>query len=272
MSFTNYLASGFAGCFLLAQLAGASTILQSSGNSEASEPLGYYAPYAPYGITPTVYAVEWSQTSAFTNVDVTANLFTPGSPGTVDYSLVTAIGPGTSFAVDGIVQGTVTTPINPANVDLFQLSSLGPGTYYLVLDSPVPNTSWQYNFPIQGNYTTANGVTFIEDQWSSGTSINSAYTPGSTFSGTSLPVEFQVTGTAATPEPATWGVTGLAILGAVLFTLGRRRVCQGARGLFLLALALPDGLVSRYSFGLELAQARKQLQVIHRAVGADSAV
>jgi hypothetical protein len=223
MSFTNHLVSSFAGLFLLVQLAGASTIVQSIGDSEASEPLGYYAPYAPYGITPTVYAVEWSQTSAFTNIDVSANLFTPGSPGMVDYSLVTAIGPGTTFAANGIIDGSDPTPTNPANVDLFQLSSLGPGTYYLVLDSPVPDTSWQYNYPIQGNYTTAPGVTFIGDQWSSGASINSAYTPGSSFSGASLPVEFQVTGTAATPEPATLGVTGVAIMGAVMFTLRKRR-------------------------------------------------
>ncbi len=249
MSFTKYLGISFATCFLLAQLAGASTIVQSTGNSEASEPLGYYAPYAPYGITPTVYAVEWTQTSAFTNVDVFANLFTPGSPGTVDYSLVTAIGPGTTFAADGIVHGSATTPTNPTDVDLFHLSSLGPGTYYLVLDSPVPNTSWLYNYPFQGNYTTAPGVAFIGDQWSSGAAINSAYTPGSSFSGTSIAVEFQVTGTAVTPEPATFGVTGLAIAGAVMFTLRKRkrRLYQSARSLLFFLLALPDRLISRYT-------------------------
>lgn len=216
MSFTTFIGSSFAACFLLAHALGASTIVQSSGNSEASEPLGYYAPYAPFGITPIVYSVEWSQTSTYSNVDVTANLFTPGSPGTVDYTLVTAIGPGTTFAADGIVQGSVTTPINPADVDLFHLGSLGPGTYYLVLDSPVPNTSWQYNFPIQGNYTTAPGVTFLGDQWSSGTSINTAYTAGSSFAGTTLPVEFQVSGTVATPEPASFGLTGLALIGIAI--------------------------------------------------------
>lgn len=224
MSFTKYIGSSLTACFLLVQALGASTIVQSIGNSEASEPLGYYAPYAPYGITPIVYSVEWSQTSTFTDVDVSANLFTSGGTGIVDYTLVTEIGSGTSFAANGIIHGSTATPSNPANVDLFQLSSLGPGTYFLVLDSPVANTSWQYSYPIQGDYTTAPGVTFLGDQWSSGTSINTAYTPGSSFSGTSLPVEFAVTGTQATPEPATFGVTALAILGlAVVVSKSRTR-------------------------------------------------
>jgi hypothetical protein len=234
MLFRNYFRLGLGVWLLLAGTAGASTILQSIGNSEASEPLGYYAPYAASGITPIVYAVEWSQTSTFTSVDVYANLFTPGSPGTVDYTLVTGIGSGTTFAANGIVQGSVATPTNPAEVDLFHLNSLGPGTYYLVLDSPVPNTSWQYNFPIQGNYTMAVGVTFLGDQWSSGASIDTAYTAGSSFSSTSLPVEFLVTGTMATPEPGTFGVTGLVIVGAGILLLvnsrrpRRREVFQAA--------------------------------------------
>lgn len=222
------IATSLAACFLLAHAAAASTIIQSSGDSEASEPLGYYAPYASSGITPIVYAVEWTQTSTYDNVDVFANLFTSGGNGTVDYSLVTAIGPGTTFAADGIVHGSVTAPANPTDVQLFQLPSLGPGTYFLVLDSPTPNTSWDYNFPIQGSYAAASGVTFLGDDWSAGASIDTSYTPGSTFSGTTLPVEFLITGTLATPEPATFGLIGGALMG-IGIVLSRCRAANPRR-------------------------------------------
>jgi hypothetical protein len=221
--FTKYFGCSFVACLLLAQAAGATTIVQSNGNSDSSEPLGYYAPYVQYGLTPTVYAVEWSQTATYTNVDVTANLFTAGSPGIVDYSLVTEIGTGTSFATSGIIQGSVTTPINPTNVNLFDLSSLGPGTYFLVLSSPVPDTAWQYNYPFQGNYSTAPGVTFLGDEESDASSIDSAYAPGSSFRGATVPVEFQVTGTLATPEPAPLGMCLIALAGLAVFTSRARR-------------------------------------------------
>jgi hypothetical protein len=153
MIFKN-IAKTFLACAILSQAAGAAVIIQSNGNAGASVPLGYYPPYAPYGLTPIVYAVGWTQTSDTVDVDVMANLFSPGSPGTVNYELVDAIGPGTSFAANGIVEGTSTTPTNPANVDLFHLNLLKAGTYWLVLDSST--AAWQYNFPMQGNYVTAN--------------------------------------------------------------------------------------------------------------------
>jgi hypothetical protein len=214
MHFTNAIRYSLVIGAMLAHTAGATTIIQSAGNSEASVPLGYYAPYAPYNATPTVYTVGWTQTSDYTDVDVFANLFTPGSPGTVNYALVDAIGPGTSFAANGIVEGTATTPANPTEVDLFHLTSLAAGTYYLVLDSSVPNTSWQYNFPFQSNFTMDTGVSYLGAASSSGSpSINTGYTPGSTFSGAFYPVEFQVTGNVAAPEPATLAGTGLALIG-----------------------------------------------------------
>jgi hypothetical protein len=221
MSFIKTLRNSLFACALVANIAGATTIVQSSGNSEASVPLGNYAPYVPYGMTPIVFAVEWTDTSDYANVNVFANLFTPGSPGTVNYELVTAIGAGTSFAADGVVRGTVTTPTNPTDVSLFQLSLLKAGTYYLVLDSPVANTSWQYNFPFQSNYTTDNGVTFLGNQYSYGTSINAGYAPASSFSAIGYPVEFSVTGTVVTPEPSTFAVAGLAL---VTLSIAMRRL------------------------------------------------
>lgn len=73
---------------------------------------------------------------------------------------------GTSFALDGISEGSVTTPTNPTDTQLFQLGNLAAGTYYLILSSSTPDTAWDYNFPQTGNYTTASGVTFLGDQWS----------------------------------------------------------------------------------------------------------
>jgi hypothetical protein len=188
-------------------------------------PLGYYAPYAQYGITPTVYAVEWTQTANYTDLDVFANLFTVGGPGTVNYELVTNISPGTSFAANGIVRGTATTPTNPTDVDLFHLNALAAGTYYLVLDSSVPNTGWQYNYPFQSNLTLDSGVSYVGGQSASGGSINTSYTAASSFSGANYPVEFRVTGTVATPEPTSFSLSGLAFVGLswMLHRLQRRR-------------------------------------------------
>ena len=143
----------------------------------------------------------------------------------MDYELVTALGTGTSFAADGIVSGTVTTPANPTDVSLFQLNFLKAGAYSLVLDSPVANTSWQYNYPIQANDTVTTGVSFLGDQWSYGSSIDTAYTPGSSFSGIGFPVQFSVQGTASTPEPATFAGTQMALvaLSTAMRGLPRRR-------------------------------------------------
>ena len=196
-------------CASLAQWACAGTIVKSSGDSEASVPLGYYAPYG----TSTVYAVAWSQSTSYTGVEVLANLFNSGGGGTVDYALVTAIGPGTTFAQDGVIEGSVTTPANPEDVELFDLPVLGPGTYYLVLSSPTEGSGWQYNFPFQSNFTTAPGVSFLGSQQAQFTDIDNTYAPGSTFSGISYPVEFDVTGTAAAPEPDLAAGIGLALVG-----------------------------------------------------------
>ena len=215
-------------CAGIAQMAGASTIVQSSGNSAASVPLGFYAPYG----TPTVFAVGWSQTSSYSNVAVFANLFVPGGGGTVDYALVTAIGPSTSFALDGVIHGSVSVPANPADIELFTLPILSAGTYYLVLDSPTPNSSWQYNFPFQSNYTTAPGVTFLGNQQAEFAAIDAAYTPGSTFSPIGFPVEFSVTSTPSVPEPNLLAGIGL-VLGAMAIRRyrGRQDTGKGERHL-----------------------------------------
>ena len=55
---------------IAAQLAGATTIIESTGNSGGAVTLGYYVPYG----SAEVAAVGWTQTSSYANVDVTASL------------------------------------------------------------------------------------------------------------------------------------------------------------------------------------------------------
>lgn len=168
-------------------VAGASTIIQSGGNSRASVPLGFYAPYG-------------------------------------------TIGPSTSFARDGIIRGSVTMPANPADLELFTLPNLAAGTYYLVLDSPTPDSAWQYNFPFLSNYTAAPGVAFLGEQQSQFGSIDAAYTAGSTFSRLNIPVEFAVTGTPSpVPEPGLFPPIGLLIAGLAVLRRRRGRPGQGTR-------------------------------------------
>jgi hypothetical protein len=197
-------------CCTLLPLAGASTIIQSLGNSEASVPLGYYTPYG----TSTVFAVSWSQSSSYSNVAVFANLFNSGGGGTVDYTLATAIGPSTSFAQDGIIRGSVTTPSNPTDVQLFTLPELAAGTYSLVLDSPTQNSAWQYNYPFVSDYVTAPGVSHLGGRQAQFGAIDSAHTAGSSFTGIGYAVEFAVTGTPANaPEPNPSAGIGVVLVG-----------------------------------------------------------
>jgi PEP-CTERM motif len=214
----------FAG--IATQFASATTIIQSLGNSGGAEPLGYYAPYG----SAEVAAAGWTQTSTYTNIDVAVSLLTPPGNSIIDYTLVTAIGPGTSFAQDGIVQGSVTVPYTYGSVDLFQLPSLGPGTYFLVLDSPSNNTTWLYNYPIGANYVKDAGVSLVGNYVVLGSGIDNTYTPASSFTGYGFPTEFSVTGTLVpAPEPATLGLFGLSLIGVAVVTKRVRNVKHKAQ-------------------------------------------
>jgi hypothetical protein len=225
MQWTNSFFARLALCGgIAAQVAGATTIIESTGNSLGAVPLGYYAPYG----SAEVAAVGWTQTSTYTNVDVTTSLLTPTSGGTIDYTLVKAIGPGTSFAVDGITQGSVNFPYLYGSVDLFQLPSLGPGSYYLALDSPTPDTAWLYNYPYLATYTMDSGVSLIGNYSVLGSGIDPSYTPGSSLTGENIAAEFSVTGTPSTaPEPGTFALLGLSLIG---ISVALRKIGTVARG------------------------------------------
>lgn len=216
---------GVAGFSLLVSLASATTIVSRGGDSGTSEPLGYYPSLAP-DYTPAVFAVSWTQANAYQNVTFAATMFDSdyipsGDPaylgGYVNYELVNAIGPGTSYAANGIAQGRTFIGDTIESETLFTLPYLAAGKYYLVLDGS-GSLSLMYNSfgspappPITGD-----GVTFNGDFWSLADSRDTAYTPGSSFSPANLPGEFSVTAAGvATPEPAAWA---LVLIGLGIFT------------------------------------------------------
>ncbi len=207
---------------LLTSLACAGVIVSQGGNDGGANPLGYYA---PYGSThnPGVGVVSWTQTSTFNGVTIYASFFDSSQPASVNYYLVTSIGSGTSFAADGIVEGSASIPANPASVKLGTVASLGPGTYYLVVDSSSAESSWDYGYPSGGAITTASGVTFNGIYSARGGFVNGSYSPASSFftvHDVYLPLEFSVTAS-STPEPATFATAALALLA---FAGLRRRV------------------------------------------------
>lgn len=209
--------------------ASADTIVAANGWNQAL-PLGYYAPLAP-NYTPIVFAISWTQATAYQDVNVAAALFDstymPTPPylgGYVNYSLVNAVGPGTSFSANGITQGTVFIGDQIKDWQLFHLDSLAAGTYYLVLDSS-DTASLMINYPPHPA-TTGTGVTLNGYYVSYAGQRDTAYTPGSSFSYTSEQPEFSITGTpeaAATPEPANLSMAGagLLFLGSLLYRRSR---------------------------------------------------
>ena len=118
-----------------------------------------------------------------------------GQPiGTINHTLVTSIGSGSSYATSGVAEGSVTALYDPGYVALVTLPSLGPGTYYLVLDSPSTDTGWSYGYP-SGNSTIATdpSASFLGGSLL-GAFVDGGYTPGSTFFDSTpyVPLEFSV--------------------------------------------------------------------------------
>jgi hypothetical protein len=210
------------------------TVVSETGNDGGSNPLGYYAPYGASS-NPGVAAVEWTQPSTFYHVTISADVWEPsGNPvGTVNYTLVTAIGSGASYATSGVAEGSATVLYDPGYVALTTLPSLGPGTYYLVLDSPSPNTVLDYDYPTGSSVlTTAPSVVFGGDYTSRGVFVNGGYTPGSSFFDVTAyePFQFSVVsaGTSAAPEPSGSWLMALGILGVGVGLVRRRWVVEGA--------------------------------------------
>jgi len=106
-------------------------------------------------------SVSWTQTSAYTNVSIVADVFGLGAPASDTFYLTKRLGPGTTMAADEIAHATLTiNNLEPAPVLVFSGLTLGPGTYHLVLgDTFSPAIFWATtDVP---TLTTDAGVSFL---------------------------------------------------------------------------------------------------------------
>jgi hypothetical protein len=197
-----------AGLFLIAALpAFAATIVTVSGGTGSSSGVG------------EAYAT-WTQTSAYSNVTITANLFSNGGTATGTAFLTTAVGPGATSATQ-----IATTPISISNltgtpIQLFTGLTLPAGTYYLVIYASGIDLVWQ---GLDGTVTTTFGTGVTNSVTYAGNNTeNGGYPPGSVFNApSSYYLQFSATGTLSVPPPAPSvpALTPTAMLAAALLLL-----------------------------------------------------
>lgn len=172
---------------------------------------------------------SWTQTQAYTNVDVSVFLYswTASVPFHVSAFLTTNTGPVATPPALATTTFTGVTPDTAAqDFSLFTGLSLGPGTYYLTLSGTdsvglTPGAIWvQENAPP----TLDTGITLPGPGFANNSGVgtlNIAYPPASTFGPSATfrqPLAFTVTGD--TPEPTT--VTMMLSAIASLFVVGLR--------------------------------------------------
>jgi hypothetical protein len=162
---------------------------------------------------------SWTQSTSFTNVDISALLLGSGTASAV---LTDQIGPGTTVG-NVIASTTVSYPATSTLTSLFTGLSLGSGTYYLIIGGTGAG-AWPQAGP--STVTTAAGVSangygFCSD---SAGPCDYGFLPDSPFQVFDLESQFLVTGDApGVPEPSTAATAAVALLALAVCGRLRRR-------------------------------------------------
>jgi hypothetical protein len=169
-----------------------------------------------------VLYTSWTQTGAFTDVSVSADLdgnFPYDQAFSGEAYLTTMIGAGTTVA-DQIAAAPFSVAAGASGpVLLFSGLNLGPDTYYLVVEDTSGDGGWDI---VPGPSVTAPGVTTISNHCQLyGTGYPPSYSSDNICGGNLIGFQVvSVSETSAVPEPATPGVVLIGSLGLLLL---RRR-------------------------------------------------
>src|SRR5664280_630683 len=107
-------------------------------------------------------AISWSQAGSYTNVSITARLYSSEPMDVVTAWLTTHVGPGTTLS-DQIATESISfqpTPNYPSDVILFSGLTLDPGTYYLSIGDGTNSAWYGTDQPI---VTTDSSITYNGD-------------------------------------------------------------------------------------------------------------
>jgi hypothetical protein len=172
--------------------------------------------------------VSWSQSTAWTDVAVSLDVFNTGPVGlatTATVFLLDSIGPGTTQAANEIASATISSTTPGAQVvSVFSGLALGPGTYFLAYlrsggQVHDPLLLWQVRDTGTAT-TTGPGVTANNEFYRFGVPLD-PYAPATAVAPYGIDPLFSVTGTpTAVPEAAT---TALALIAATSVGLRARR-------------------------------------------------
>jgi hypothetical protein len=166
-------------------------------------------------------AISWTQTSAYTGVDISVTLDGSGSGNAF---LMMAIGLGTTTASQ-IATTAITFPGSPAEVSLFSGLNLLPGTYYLLLSGDVVDQPTGWDFTYSPTIVLDAGITRTVGYYYTDLPPVS-YPPDSTYtyygSDNAGYLFVDVSGTASSAaEPATGPLAGLALSAASMYAARR---------------------------------------------------
>ena len=136
------------------QLATATSVLVIDGPDSSESKAGWYSLLGEY------LSQSWTQSTALTNVSISAAVFTDGSSGTAEAYLSTQIGPTTTGA-DVIASAPLTLSVNgDALFPIFSGLDLSAGTYYLTIVGLTTNVDDGWRFTSIGNIASTPDITY----------------------------------------------------------------------------------------------------------------